>query len=84
MDLERFDELCRELEKAALTIERCQIELGEVREEGVPDADLGQIGRINAALAAAGKKFEQITMELKSLSTKNSEDSENSRFDPAT
>jgi len=45
---------------------------------------LDQIDRINAALAAAGKKFEQITMELKSLSTKNSKDSENSRFDPAT
>ena len=45
---------------------------------------LDQIDRITAALAAAGKKFEQITMELKSLSTKNSKDSENSRFDPAT
>ena len=74
MDLKRLDELCRELEKAALAIERCEIELGEVREDGVPDSDLGQIDRINAALAAAGKKFEQITMELKSLSTKNSED----------
>jgi len=72
MDLERFDELCRELEKAALAIERCQIELGEVREEGVPDADLDQVDRINAALAAAGKKFEEITMELKSLAQKRS------------
>ena len=72
MDLERFDELCRELEKAALAIERCQIELGEVREEGVPDADLDQVDRINAALAAAVKKFEEITMELKSLAQKRS------------
>ena len=84
MDMKRLDELCRELEKAALAIERCEIELGEVREDGIPDADVDQIDRINAALAAAGKKFEQITMELKSLSTKNSKDSENSRFDPAT
>lgn len=72
MDLERFDELCRELEKAALAIERCEIELGEVREDGVPDADLDQVDRINAALAAAGKKFEEITMELKSLAQKRS------------
>ena len=72
MDLKRLDELCRELEKAALAIERCEIELGEVREEGVPDADLDQVDRINAALAAAGKKFEEITMELKSLAQKRS------------
>ena len=32
MDLERFDELCRELKKAVLAIERCEIELGEVGE----------------------------------------------------
>lgn len=74
MDLERFDELCRELEKAALAIERCEIELGEVGEEGVLDAEfdqIDQINQINAALAAAGKRFEQITMEMKSLSKEN-------------
>ena len=72
MDLKRLDELCRELEKAALAIERCEIELGEVREDGVPDADLDPVDRINATLTAAGKKFEEITMELKSLSLKRS------------
>ena len=70
MDLERFDELCRELEKAALAVERCEIELGEVGEDGLPDEDLEKIDAINAALAVAGKRFEQITMEMKSLSRK--------------
>ena len=67
MDLKKLDELGQKLEKAALAIELCEIELGEVREGGI-DNDLEESVDIKAALAAAGKKFEEITLELKLLS----------------
>lgn len=72
MDLKKLDELDLELKKAALAIERCNNELAEVRKDGIADDEFGKLDEINATLVAAGKKFEEITAELKSLSRKSS------------
>jgi hypothetical protein len=72
MDLNKLDELSKELERAALAVERCEKELAEVRKDGIADDEFEKLDEINATLAAAAERFEAVTMELKRLSKNKS------------
>lgn len=67
MNMEKLDVLSQEIKKLSDSIEQYERELSEILKDGVNNEELKKANDVNATLAVAAGKFEQVTKEMRRL-----------------